>query len=227
MDIWDQSVRKRKGRVREHPDFSDKTVKSAAIFGAALAGIAISAKKFNPKIRAGLAIGGAIGLSSLAAPKSTDPSATILGLAIAGAGAVFAHNLVSNKGLLGLRSLKSFLSKHSAAGPVQGATNAIKDAKKTFPVLDRLLSKHGLALGAGLITLPIAHSIMSQHFASMNRRTTDHREMAFASAWQNNQAGITSGRKSNATLFGNNQSNEVNLNFRGSVNSHYGTIPYD
>ena len=142
-------------------------------------------------------------------------------MAGAGAAATLMYALVSKKGTAGLKALKSMLQRQGPKAAVDAAENAVRDIRNTFPMVQRLLSNEGLALGAGLVTLPAAHSIMVKHFANERRSQTDHGDVAFMPAWQDNKAGHTGFRRSNAPLLGLNNASAANVNFSGNVNTYY------
>jgi len=219
--------RRRHGRVHENPKGYDDGVRSTAVASAALGAVfgfgAIATNKLNPVSRGYLALGAAIGggILASAANKNADSSSSILGMAGAGAAATLMYALVSKKGTAGLKALKSMLQRQGPKAAVDAAENAVRDIRKTFPMVQRLLSNEGLALGAGLVTLPAAHSIMVKHFANERRSQTDHGDVAFMPAWQDNKAGHTGFRRSNAPLLGLNNASAANVNFSGNVNTYY------
>jgi len=218
--------RRRKGQVHEHPRFDSfgrrSTIAGASMMGALVAGVGLATKRGSPATRAFMALGGAVGAGlGVSRLYKDDPAVATLGMATAGAAASLAYILVSKNSAAGLRSLRNFATKQGPKSVVQGALNAVTDAKNKFPLLDSFLSKEGLALGAGLITLPAAHSIMVKHFAAEKRRTTDHRDIAFMPAWQDHKAGHKGFRKNNNPLFASNASNTADVNFLGSLHSYY------
>lgn len=217
--------RRREGRVQEHPRGYSNTrpaAVGASMLGAVAAGLGLLSKRASPTLRATLGIGGAalatMGVSRL---YKDDPSVTVLGAAAAGAIATATTVMVNRHSHLGLKALRDFALKHGSTGTMNRTMAAAADVKKLFPGLNDLLSKEGFALGAGLVTFPAAHSIMVRHFAAEKRRTTDHGDSSFIAAWQDNKAGHTGMRKSNAPLFAYNPANQADVVFSGSLNSYY------
>jgi hypothetical protein len=131
------------------------------------------------------------------------------------------YALVSKRGTAGLKALKSFVSRQGPKASIDAAENAVREIRKTFPAVGRLLSSEGLALGTGLVTLPVAHSIMVKHFANERRNRTDHGDIGTMPSLQDNKAGHTGFRRTNAPLLAVNTANTANVNFSGNVNTYY------
>lgn len=218
------SPRRRDARVQEHPNFDTdgSTIKGITMLGALAAGMGIISKKGSPAVRASLAIGGAaVAGLGLSIKGRQDPSVAVLGMASAGAAAALAYTLVGKQSPYGIKSLRDFLTKHGAKATIEGATTAIENTTSKFPGIGNLISKETAATAAGLITLPMAHSLMVKHFAAEKRLTTDHGDTSFMAAWQDHKAGSQAMKKSNAPLLDYNRANVADVNFSGQVNSYY------
>lgn len=217
------SPRHRDAIVQEHPNFNENRsiMRSVSMLGAISAGMGIVSRKGSPTVRASLAIGGAALLGLGATYKKNDPVTAVLGISTAGAAATLAYVLSNKYKTIGLQTLRNFVSKQGPKSTIDNTIAAISNVKKNFPGISGLISAESVALGAGLVTLPAVHSIMVKHFAAERRRNTDHGEVSFLPAWQDNKAGYQGLRKTNSPLFAYNPSNSAEVNFNGSVNSYY------
>lgn len=220
------SVRSRGAVVHEHPKGYDEGRSSSAgagaMLGAIAAAISLRNKSLSPAARAcigiGAAVAGTVGLSHF---YKNDSEPSILASVGAGAAATLAFLLVKNQKTIGIRALRDFASKHNSSRAVESFIGAHNDARKLFPGISELLSREGYSLGAGLVTFPVAHSIMVKHFAAEKRRAGDTSDTAFMASWQSNNAGQTNQKVSNAPLFRYNSANTADVNFSGSLNSYY------
>jgi hypothetical protein len=196
---------------------------ASAALGAATAGIGIFSGKLNYR-QAGVAGFGIalLGMAVGGALKKQDPGVNALATASAGAAAAAAYVLASSANpKRGLHSLTSFLGRSGPQARANAARAAIESSEKTFPGLLASIPDELRGVAAGLVTLPVAHSVMVKAIAAEKRRTTDHANVGFMSAWQENQAGRTGGRKSREPLFKQNWPDGTSLNFTGGIRTHY------
>lgn len=219
------SPRRRDANVQVAPESFDTTNRRSIAMGAMAAGAALAGapiKGISPQQRALLGIGGALGLA-VGVGKATgqDTSSVVLGTAITGSIAAIAYSLLSKNGAKGVGVLRNFLTKHGPKAQLDAAALASQKAQNDIGGLTKYLSAQNIAIAGGLLTLPAAHSLMVKHFAAEKRRTTDHSDVAFLPAWQDNKAGSTKWRKSNDPLFVGNPSNNASVNFNGAIYSHY------
>lgn len=214
--------RRRRGRVSNNPrGYGAGEVSGVSMMGVALLGTGILAKGLPMPVRAALSLGGAVAMGlGLNKSRRTDPSVAALGMATAGAAAIAAYSLISKHSPEGLGALKSFLVRHSPGNAVKGAVAAAASVRKTFPGISKYAIEGG-AMAAGVVTMPMAHSIMVKHLAAEQRRTTDHGDTSFMAAMADHKAGYEGMRNSNAPKAEYDSRHDTSVNFSGSVKSYY------
>lgn len=203
--------------------YSRAMAKASVFSGLAVGGLSLVAgKRISPSIRRNLLVGSAVGLGiGIGMAKKQDPTVNIISNLVAGTAGLVAFERMRKYSPKGLQSFKQFLVNHGAEAQVNSVMSAVSHAKAKFPLLEHVISAESAAAGGALITMPVAHSIMTRVMAKMNRAATDHGDGSFIPSFAPNQAGGNIPRKSNDTRHRLNEHMSADVHFSGTHNSYY------
>lgn len=125
--------------------------------GAVGAGILL--KNLHPGLRGLVGVGGfALGGMITDIPRHRYKSRPVVAHTLAGAAGITAFAMMQ-KDPLHLRALATKLTTEGSEGALAELARSIVKLKKVSPIADSVLSVFGAALGVGLLTIPVVHSI--------------------------------------------------------------------